>query len=91
MTTLPFNRPQTIEWQPIEDALIQCIVVLCITASILKHATLFVYNFGRKLGAAYYNQPTADSLMTHTQRELMVMAGTRRKLSKQALIALILS
>ena len=91
MTPIPFNRTQTIEWQPIEDALIQCIVVLCITASILKHATLFVYDFGRKLGAAYYGKPTADSLMTHTQRELMVMAGTHRKISKKALIAMILS
>ena len=77
--------------QQVEDVLIQCIVVLCITASIFKHAALFVYEFGRKLGTAYYGKPSADSLMALTQRELMAMAGTSRKISKKALVAMILS
>jgi hypothetical protein len=83
--------PFQIDWQKIEDSLVQCIVVLCITASIFKHAALFVYDLGRKVGMAYYGKPTADSLMAYTQRELMAMAGTSRKISKKALIAMILS
>ncbi len=93
MTTFPFAySPPTIDWQRIETIALQLITSICVAACVLNHAIKFLYVLGQSIGRMYYcNTTIATPLMNLTQRELMVMANTKRKISKKALIAMIQS
>ena len=88
MTSIPFPVQTRFTTDQLIDGLVQCIVALCITASIIKHAYLFIAD--SLISAMLIHPPTpyttTDTLMDLTQRELMLMVGTKSKLSKEKLI-----
>ncbi len=70
MTSIPFNlnapRFCLPSYDQVETGVVQLIVVLCITASVMKHAALFIYNACQMFYATTCINPPTVNLSMHS-------------------------